>query len=168
VTLHRLSRIGFATLTGAGSALYPGRWNRRGQRAIYTSTEKAACVLERLVHQKDKLLIPSNVVMMEIHLSGDWVKHETHLVDKRTGAKFLRFPSLQEAERISLEPGESFVIAVAVPSVVVSVWNVVLYPEAPNFFKHVSVKTMETFKFDPRLFPHGAVEEALEGAMQRS
>jgi hypothetical protein len=43
--------------------------------------------------------------------------------------------------------------AVALPSVIVPAWNVVLYPEGTGFWDHVSLETVEPFEFDPRLFP---------------
>lgn len=50
LTLYRLARARYANLSGVGAAFAPGRWNREGQEAIYTSTEVGVPVLERLVH----------------------------------------------------------------------------------------------------------------------
>lgn len=50
--------------------------------------------------------------------------------------------------------------AVAVPSVIVPVWNVVLYPQATGFWDHVSLESVDAFEFDPRLFPEDATKEA--------
>lgn len=47
--LYRIAKARYAHLSGIGAAFAPGRWNRRGQDAIYTSTEVGAPVLERLV-----------------------------------------------------------------------------------------------------------------------
>jgi hypothetical protein len=49
--------------------------------------------------------------------------------------------------------------AIAIPSVVVPVWNVVLYPTASGFRDHVLLESVEPFEFDPRLFPDDAVPE---------
>jgi hypothetical protein len=50
-------------------------------------------------------------------------------------------------------------IAMAVPSVIVPVWNVVLYPDAPGFWERVSLASVEPVEFDPRLFPSDATAE---------
>jgi RES domain-containing protein len=163
LVLYRLTRSTFAPLTGAGSAAYPGRWNRLGQRAVYASLEQAACVLERLVHVRNKFVIPDNLVMLKFHLVGDWANDADRLIDHGTGATVLLFRSLREAEERFgqlMETPDGTVIAIAVPSVVVAVWNVVLYPEASAFSAHVSVEEIVPFEFDPRLFPAGAAPES--------
>jgi hypothetical protein len=52
--------------------------------------------------------------------------------------------------------------AVAVPSVIVPVWNVVLYPQGIGFWDHVALESVDAYEFDPRLFPEGAVVESSE------
>jgi hypothetical protein len=81
--LYRLARARYANLSGVGAALYPGRWNRQGQEAIYTSTEKSATVLERLVHTL-KDVIPSNLALMTIRVSGNWETSKNAMVDTHT------------------------------------------------------------------------------------
>jgi len=49
--------------------------------------------------------------------------------------------------------------AVAVPSVIVPAWNVVLYPKGIGFWDHVSLESLEPFEFDPRLFPENTPVE---------
>jgi hypothetical protein len=49
----------------------PGRWNLAGEEAIYTSTEMGVPLLERLAHTS-KNVIPSNLAMMKIKISGNW------------------------------------------------------------------------------------------------
>jgi len=44
-------------------------------------------------------------------------------------------------------------LAIARPSVIVPVWNVVLFPAGGGFWDHVALETVEPFEFDPRLFP---------------
>ena len=65
LTLYRLARARYANLSGMGAAFAPGRWNRLGEEAIYTSTEMGVPLLERLVHTP-KDLIPSNLAIMRI------------------------------------------------------------------------------------------------------
>jgi len=165
--LYRLAQVRFATLAGSGSALYPGRWNLPGQRAVYTSLEIGTCVLERLVHQSDKNLIPDDAVLMRIQLRGEWVEQELLngarlWFDARSGCTIFCFRSLEAAA--SLVPGKKGpspgLIAILVPSVVVPVYNAVLYPDAAGFDEHVALTDVSQFTFDPRLFPEGAIRES--------
>jgi len=108
--------------------------------------------------------------MMEIGVSGHCQRERltlssyVGLVDPRTSARVAIFPALEMAKRyFSLfEFGgvSDRVFAVAVPSVIVPVWNVVLYPQARGFRDQVSLQSVEPFEFDPRLFPEGTPVEA--------
>ncbi len=51
-------------------------------------------------------------------------------------------------------------VAMAVPSVIVPAWNVVLYPQAKGFWRHVAVESINPFDYDPRLFPPDALPES--------
>jgi RES domain-containing protein len=136
LTLFRLARAKYANLSGVGAAQQPGRWNRPGQEAIYTSTEIGVPILERLVHTP-KDLIPSNLAIMKIQVSGEWEFRPDGLMDPNTNAFVVFYPTLFEARRKFqniLDPfaGDLDIFAVALPSVIASVWNVVLYPTAPG------------------------------------
>jgi RES domain-containing protein len=150
-----------------GAALAPGRWNRRGQEAIYTSTEKGVPVLERLAYMP-KDLIPSNLALMTIRVSGQWVKDEDLMFDRHTGSRFWFYPTLAEAKMAfnttpsAFRTGDPF--AVAIPSGIVPMWNVVLYPQARGFWDHVALEAVEHFEFDPRLFPDKTPVETPEAS----
>lgn len=152
--LYRLARRKYANLSGVGAAKTGGRWNRIGQEAMYTSTEVGTPWLERLVHTP-KNLIPQNLALMQIHfdLTGLSLGMDT---------PFRYFPSIGQAEQLwesVTTPGVLAPIAVAVPSVIVPVWNVVLYPDAPGFWDRVSLASVERVEFDPRLFSPDAITE---------
>jgi RES domain-containing protein len=166
LTLYRLARARYANLSGIGAAFAPGRWNRVGEEAIYTSTEMGVPVLERLVHtQKD--LIPSNLALMKIKVSSDWKIYEDGFIDLKTADHMLFYRSIASAKDdfnggplkfgAGLKP-----FAVAVPSVIVPTWNVVLYPRGAGFWDHVSVESVEAFEFDQRLFPENVSVESRE------
>jgi RES domain-containing protein len=163
LTLYRLARARYANLSGVGAALAPGRWNSSGQEAIYTSTEIGVPVLEMLVHTpKDS--IPSNLALMKIRVSGQWTAHKDALFDAKTSGCLWIYRSLAEARddfRKSQHwfPGSVNPFAVAVPCVIVPVWNVVLFPQRKGFWEHVSLESVEPFQFDPRLFPENTPEE---------
>ncbi len=163
LTLYRLARARYANLSGIGAAFAPGRWNRLGEEAIYTSTEMGIPVLERLVHTP-KDLIPSNLALMKIRVSGNWESHKNAIIDPKTNGCFWFYRSLSEAKDAFGNGPLMFTagirpFAVAVPSVVVAVWNVVLFSQGIGFWKHVSLESVDPFEFDPRLFPDSAEKE---------
>jgi RES domain-containing protein len=173
--LYRLARNRYANLSGVGAAQYPGRWNRHRQEAIYTSTEIAVPVLERLVHTP-KDLIPSNLALMKIKVSTPWDAHAgsikvstpwdahagsvTYGLQGRVHLRICRTLAIAKQSPDLL--GDAFWFALAVPSVVVPAWNVVLYPQALGFWEHVSLESVEPFELDPRLFPEGTPIEMPE------
>jgi RES domain-containing protein len=166
LTLYRLARARYANLSGVGAAFAPGRWNRPGQEAIYTSTEMDVPLLERLVHTP-KDLIPANLVMMKIRMSGNWEMKKIAMIDPRTSSCLWFYRDLATAKSASKNGPRIFAagmdpIAVAVPSVIVPVWNVVLFPQGRGFWEHVSLESVERFVFDPRLFPENAEIEPPE------
>lgn len=164
LTLYRLARARYANLSGVGAALYPGRWNCSGQEAIYTSTEKSTPVLERLVHTP-KDLIPSNLALMTIRVSGQWERRtKSGMFDQHTGGFFWFYRTLAHAKSVfGVVFGFGFKpFAVAVPSVIAPVWNVVLFPAGVGFWNHVALETVEPFEFDPRLFPDNTPVETPE------
>jgi RES domain-containing protein len=166
LTLYRLARARYANLSGIGAAVAPGRWNRPGQEAIYTSTEMGVPVLERLVHTP-KDLIPSNLALMKLRVSGIWETHKNALIDPATSGCLWFYRSLAEAKKAFQSSPHMFAVginpfAVAIPSVIVPVWNVVLYPKGIGFWDHVSLESLEAFQFDPRLFTQDAAIEKAE------
>lgn len=167
--LYRLARARYANLSGVGAAQYPGRWNRGGQEAIYTSTEQGVPLLERLAHTP-KDLIPANLALMKIRVSGEWVRQGIYLVDQHTGDIGVILRTLTAAKKAfntehSFGVGMNHPFAIALPSVIVPVWNVVLYPQGDGFWDHVTLESVERFEFDPRLFSEGAASEAPEVAL---
>jgi hypothetical protein len=103
-------------------------------------------VLERLVHTP-KDLIPSNLALMKIRVSGEG--------QGRLGICRALTIANQRPDLL----GDPLWFGLAVPSVVVPVWNVVLYPQASGFWEHVSLESVEPFELDPRLFPEGTPVE---------
>jgi RES domain-containing protein len=163
LTLYRLARARYANLSGIGAAYAPGRWNRPGQEAIYTSTDVGVPVLERLVHSP-KDVIPSNLALMTIRVGGSWEMQKNAMIDPATNGCFWFYRSLADARKGFKAGPHMFAIgmnpfAIAVPSVILPAWNVVLYPNGVGFWEHVSLESLDAFEFDPRLFPEGTVME---------
>ena len=90
------------------------------------------------------------------------------MFDKRTLSCLSLYRDLTTAKSDLLNGRPPFatsaiaVIAVAVPSVIVPAWNVVLFPQGRGFWEHVSLESVESFAFDPRLFPENTATEPPE------
>jgi hypothetical protein len=92
---------------------------------------------------------------------------------------FKSYPSLQQANaafpkrqppgwtaagRLAKLVGfDEFPLAMAVASVIVPEWNVVLYPNHYRFWDRVKLVSVAPFAFDPRLFPEGVPAEEIIG-----
>jgi RES domain-containing protein len=170
LTVYRIAKSRYANLSGIGAALFPGRWNQPGEEAIYTSLNPATAVLEVLAHVVQKKIIPSNLSIMTIRVSGKWKPRGDSLFDPETDASLDIARSLSHVYRKRKPPrmtfGESLWsrFALAVPSVIVPAWNVVLFPRGTGFWKHVSLEKVEEFEFDPRLFSEEARKEPAQEA----
>ena len=159
--LYRLTKMKYASLSGKGAALAAGRWNDIGEEAIYTSIELATTVLERLVHTP-KETIPSDLALLKIKVAGNWIRSGNILLDRSTSASLTAFTSLADARKAySALPNPAWnCFAIALPSVVIPAWNVILYPQRVGFWNHVTLEAIEPFTYDPRLFPEHAVSES--------
>ena len=123
--------------------MFPGRWNRKGQRAVYTSISRALALKEILVHLP-KNSRPEGYSLMTITL------RPTNVIVRRTLRSARRwFATIGQA----LSEDSDDPIALITPSVIVPEYNVVLYPRPvafePDF---VRIDTIEQFAFDSRLF----------------
>jgi hypothetical protein len=98
---------------------------------------------------------------MKIRISGRWEGHKNAVLDPKTGGCLAFYRTISEARR-SFEHDPHFFgvginpFGIAVASVIVPVWNVVLYPQGVGFWDHVALDSVEPFEFDPRLFPESA------------
>lgn len=171
LTLYRLARARYANLSGVGAAFAPGRWNRAGEGAIYTSTEVSVPLLERLVHiSKD--LIPSNLAILKIRVTGNWEIHKSAITDPQTDGCIWFYRDIATAKKHfnagqHLYGGGMNPFGVAIPSIIVPVWNVILYPQGVGFWNHVSLESVDAFEFDPRLFSENASVETPEQDIAR-
>ena len=70
--LWRLCKAKFVenALTGEGAFRYPGRWNMRNVRMIYSATTASLAILEFLAHV-DPEDVPSDLRLLELHAPGN-------------------------------------------------------------------------------------------------
>ncbi len=136
-------------LSGIGAELSGGRWNSKGNRIVYTGSNRALCIAEVAVHlplgivPKDYMLqiiqLP-NVTIQEVKIKDlpkSWKLFPHQSKIKAIGDKFL-----QENRKLILK----------VPSAVVQGESNYLLNPKHKFMEKVELKDVEPFKFDDRLF----------------
>lgn len=137
------------TLDGVGGLMVAGRWHRRGQPILYTSSSAALAALEVLVHV-EPLQAPDDLRLMRLDLPDD-LAIET-LDPARLPEDWRSLPSPQSTQAIGsdwLQRRSS--AALRVPSVIVPVdSNVLLNPRHPEIAR-VRISSNEAFRFDSRL-----------------
>jgi RES domain-containing protein len=136
-----------AAFTGGGAALYGGRWNSVGQRAVYCSSSLALAALETLVHLQPPMLFSFAAFQVHVEESmvetlpyapNDWNIEPAPPSCRTLGDEWLK------SQRTAV---------LSVPSVVVPLErNYVLNPLHPDF-KQIVIHPAESFDFDPRLGP---------------
>ena len=149
--VYRLCRKNYAhDLSGRGAEISGGRWNSKGVAALYTSSSRALCVMEILVHvpagiiPKDYYLIsiefPDDILIKTIDvkkLPANWASNPISAVTQRIGDTF--FSGQKE-------------LVLKVPSAIIKDdWNYLINPTHKDFHQ-VKDLSSEPFGFDARLF----------------
>jgi RES domain-containing protein len=139
------SRWQKTALSGEGAALYPGRWNKAGERMVYLGSSLALAALETLVHLEVdateepftaiELFIPENLVMTQEKLKRNW--REDLDYTRNLGSQWLKANKS---------------LALVVPSAVIEVeTNILFNPEHPASNQTKEVQRL-AFRWDDRLF----------------
>ena len=136
--------------TGEGARRYGGRWNHKGQAAVYTAATQSLSALEILVHT-DTDLVANDYVVFAVDFPAD-VAIETVLPAELPPRWRDEYPPLacQSLGGAWLEQGRSAVLAV--PSAIIpSETNYILTPGHPEFAQ-LLIQPPAPFTFDPRLW----------------
>ena len=155
--LWRLSGADFAErFDGGYGQAYDGRWNTRGHPVTYCSTGPALCVLEKLVHIDDALLLPDDTMLVCYDVPDDVTVDVSPL--HGLPAHWRGDPRETRAR------GDAWLRSLSacllrVPSAVVPVAdsddrNVVVNHRHGDV-ERVSISRIERFEYDPRLFAFG-------------
>ena len=151
--LFRITSAAYIELDGKGAYLYGGRWNSKGTAVIYTATNRALAVLEKLV-QVNATVVPEDMVMLtiqvppqasiikieETELLPSWSNYPPPEILKSTGDQWIN-----ENQSLLLE----------VPSALISgEKNILINPAIPEFHK-IKITNIEAFSFDERLLKKG-------------
>jgi RES domain-containing protein len=149
--VYRLCRKGYANdLSGHGAELSGGRWNGKGLAALYTSSSRALCAIEIIVH------VPAGIIPKDYHIISIEIPDNAPVktIDiKDLPDSWNSNPILVSTQRI----GNIFLsgqkdLVLKVPSAIIKdEWNYIINPVHKDFQK-VKIISIEPFAFDTRLF----------------
>jgi RES domain-containing protein len=149
--VFRLCRKQYASdLSGRGSEISGGRWNGKGFAALYTSSSRALCTIEIVVHVPAGI-IPKDYEMVSIEFPDDAVVKT--IPSKDLPDSWNNNPITINTQRIgNTFLSEQKALVLKVPSAIVKdEWNYIINPHHKDFHQ-VKVLNTEPFAFDMRLF----------------
>lgn len=158
--VYRLSRKKYALpLSGIGASFHGARWNSAGYDLIYSAENRSLAMAEVAVHLTFATL-PLDFVMMTLNIPGeimiltldenkllpDWNTFPFPVSTQHTGDKFI---------------SDCIYCVLKVPSAVTKGdHNFLINPNHPDF-KKITVKSMEDFPFDRRIFNLESVAKSI-------
>ena len=152
MVLWRLSgRQHAAAFDGGYGLLFDGRWNTVGHAVTYCATSPSLCVLEKLVHVEDPMLLP-DLVMVSYQAPDGLAAETIALADMTQDWRRQKGWTQQRGNRwhqAQITP------MLRVPSAIVPLVdspdvNVVINHTHPACAA-IAVRALEPFVFDPRL-----------------
>jgi RES domain-containing protein len=148
--LFRIAKTEFIRdVSGAGSRVHGGRWNRKGTALVYTSESRALAALEYLVHVP-MALAPAGLSILRIDVPDDT---EVKTVDATSLPRnWKAYPPPQNLAAIGTGWALSNeTLLLRVPSVVVEdEFNYLINPSHPEF-KRIRPHRPQRFALDQRL-----------------
>jgi RES domain-containing protein len=147
ITLYRLSSALFPADSGAGAALYGGRWNRVGTEAIYAAQTASLAALEVLVHYS---VLPKDHVLTEIQIP-DALEILHWEEDVLPAGWKSELPTLDTQDLGEMWVREGRYALLSVPSSIIPrERNFIINPAHPHF-RQIRFLPPLAFHFDPRL-----------------
>lgn len=148
--VYRLARKKYAKhLSGTGAKLNGGRWNSKGNEALYTAEHISLAKLEVAVHLSLDL-IPDDYCLITLELPKSCKVKTLSLSDLPIAWDAIPYT------KISQQVGDDFLkenkfIALKVPSAIIpQEFNYILNPFHTDY-KRISILAVEDFNFDTRL-----------------
>ena len=131
-------------LSGRGAELFGGRWNEKGNPALYTSSSLSLAALEILVHT-DKSLPPVNMAYAKIYVPDEMFSLKIVRLENNEESVVYGTKWLKEKRGLMLK----------VPSVILPYeydheFNLILNPQHEDY-KKVFVAEVHDFSFNVRL-----------------
>ena len=147
--LYRLCRSSWPAYDGEGAKRAGGRWNSKGNRAVYMSENRSLAVLEILAHLSD--VLPDKYVLGSADIPDDITPE--FLTDRDLPEQWETLETEGQAATRLL--GDDWLrrkssVALSVPSVISGERNFLLNPEHPQF-PDLRFHSPVPFRFDARL-----------------
>jgi RES domain-containing protein len=149
-TVWRITKTGYTpqAFTGAGAALYGGRWNSKGHQVIYVSETLALALLETLVHlprprhlrnhSAAEVTVPPALVQTVARLPRSWKRNQP--ATRRIGDQWVR----SQSTPVLAVPSAMFESGRAKPM------NYLLNPNHPDFAQ-LTIGRFARLDIDPRI-----------------
>ena len=148
----RISKRQYAkqALSGEGAKLLGGRWNFPGWAVVYTSSSLALAALETFVHLPSPLILPKNLVSIEIEIPDELSREN---INRKKLSKDWQNSAAPESLKVLgtawLKKNISAVLET--PSAVIpSEVNLLLNPSHDEF-QLIKIVSITPFEYDPRL-----------------
>jgi len=146
--VYRLAKEIYANdLSGKGAEIAGGRWNSKGNSALYTGQSIALCVTEIAVH------IPLGILPRDYRLVHIEIPEIDFFKPKRLPKDWNTFPHPDSTQKIGDKflKGNKFLVMKVPSAAVQGEFNYIINPRYINF-PEVKIKKIEKFTFDDRLF----------------
>lgn len=145
--VYRITKSKHATdLSGKGSALYPGRWNKKGTPVLYTGTNPEIALLESLVHIPALSSPKLDILTLEIPDSI------YEITVKELPSNWNQYP----APTILSEIGQSWIddantLGLKVPSSIIETSHNIILNCTHKDYSKIKIVDQQRFRFDTRL-----------------
>jgi RES domain-containing protein len=134
-------------ISGTGTAMYGGRWNKKGTSVLYTGESKEIALLETIVHTPPMLVPNLNILTIEIPDNSI-----TELRKDELPKNWLDYPAptiLSEIGDAWIQDGET--LALKVPSCIIHSAFIYILNCRYTRYREVKLLSNKKFHFDSRL-----------------
>ena len=134
-------------ISGTGSAMYGGRWNKKGSPVLYTGENKEIALLETVVHTPP-MLVP-NLDILSLEIPDDSI---TEIEIDQLPRNWTDYPAptiLSEIAEKWIQEGKT--IALKVPSCVIHSTYIYILNCRHLEYSKVKIISRKNFHFDSRL-----------------
>lgn len=146
--VFRISKRKYASdISGKGSSLFPGRWNKKGTPVLYTGINKEIALLENIANTPP--MISPGLDILTIEIPDDSI---TRLEISDLPKNWAQFPPPTVLSEIGQKwVNEGKTVALEVPSSIIhSSRNIILNCMHPRY-REVKILEQKKFFFDSRL-----------------
>ncbi len=153
ITTYRIAQSQYIDdLSGYGAYLYGGRWNLPGTYCLYLASHRSLAYLEFLVHQYDRELWPTDLMIATIEIKDNTLIHE--LIGEELPINWQSMKYDVQVQQTTTRLFTDMTLGLKVPSVVVpGEFNYLLNPRFHGYEGAINIKDIAPANFDERLKP---------------